>query len=580
MGRLTGLCAFVAASLVAPSFAHAGGREFPGDGTRAMGRGGAAMTRADSPRAVTRNPAVLADLPSTILEINHAITAPDACFQASGGYGLQVGQGSALDIVQFQGEDEPLILGNGSSIDGYFGEPYPEVCYRGGYTFLPSVLVGGKISRDLGWSFGFVPPDNNQLAQWSDRDGTVQTANGRRPSPTRYTGVHQNATFFSLQGGVGYRLNSWLRIGAGLRWSMVVFQGATFGTALLDSRKASNDGYGEMTGRDLFIPGFNVSAHMIPADNLDVAIGFRWEDSMRVTNPKLDVTTNVWGPGGPVEYEINGVTQVSGAGIPFTTHDIGGTFDAPPLIVPQLSFSLRYADRIISRREQEANPDPTKVGDSLDTERWDVELDGIYYMSSLIEQQVFTFRPGEGQLTRIDANADGSIATLEAVAGKCLTEQLPNGGCPIPRQNIRPLGGRNQWTFRLGTDINVLPSRFAVRAGISYEQRGVDPNQVFTGNSSGLQRTGLHLGFTLRSGRTDFTLSYAHFETETLEIAFSRPERPSRFDEPEYHPISEGDAAAYAELPDNDNSFGSASVNAGRHTQSLDVVAIGLAQHF
>jgi len=584
MGRLTSWSATLGTCLaLVPGIAHAGGREFPADGTRAMGRGGAAMTRADTPRVMTRNPAALADLPGTILEINQAVTVPKACFQASGGYGLQIEQNGTLDIVQFPGDDEPLILGTGSSsgIDGYYGEAYPEACYTGGYVFLPSVVLGGKMSDDVGWSLGFIPPDINQLAQWGDRDGTIQTPNGRRPNPTRYTGVHQNATFFSLQGALGYRIAPWLRVGAGVRWSMVVFQGATMATALLDSRKASNDGYGRLIGRDLFIPGFNVSVHAVPADSLDVALSFRWEDGLHVTDPKLDIITNVWGPGRAVDYEDGGVMRTTGAGIPVATNGIRGTFDSPPLIVPQLSFGVRYAQRLVTRAEQEAQRASGKIGDSMDTELWDVELNGVYYMTSVMDAQTFTFRPGEGTIVRNDANPDGSIATLNAVAGKCLAEQPPEGGCPIPRQNLRPLGGRDQWSFRLGGDVNIVPSRFSVRAGISYEQRGVDPNQVFTGNSAGLQRTGLHTGFTLRFGRTDLTVSYAHFMTEDLAIAFSRREQPvGRFQGSEYHPVTEGDAAAYAELPDNDNDFGPTSVNAGRHTQSLDVVAIGLAQHF
>jgi len=608
MARLTSACAVLFVALVLPpTVVRAGGREFPGDGTRAMGRGAAGMTRADTPRVMTRNPAALADLPSTILEINQAITLPDACFQPSGGYGMQISTASAQDIVQFEGEDEPLILGNGTTIDGYHGEPFPNVCYAGGFVFLPSVVLGGKMSRDLGWSLGFIPPDINQLAQWGNRDGTIQTPNGLRPNPTRYTGVHQNATFLTLQGALGYRLNSWLRIGGGLRWSMVVFQGAAMATTFSQSRKAADDGYGELTGRDLFIPGFNVSLHAIPADNLDAAIGFRWEDEMRVTDVNLDLTTNVWGPGRPVAFTNNGRPDISGAGLPVTTTGLGGVFSTPPLIVPQLSFSLRYADRIVSRAEQETIADEDKVGDSMDTERWDIELDGVYYINSVVDQQVLTFKPGEGVVKRTDLLADGTPASLIGVAGKCLVPAPPEGGCPVPRQNIRPLGGRDQWTFRLGGDINLIPSRLAVRAGLSYEQRGVDPNQIFTGNSSALQRTGLHAGFTLRFGRTDFSVSYAHFMSETVEVNFARSERiPRQWRANEYNPVtrcegdlsldpqsceanaegkydrvvSAGDAAAYAELPDNDSEFGPTSVNAGTHTQSMDVVAIALAQHF
>lgn len=58
----------------------AGGYEFPGDGARAIGRGGAFAAKADGPMAIVVNPAALASLPGTQLWLSgHFLFAKD-CF--------------------------------------------------------------------------------------------------------------------------------------------------------------------------------------------------------------------------------------------------------------------------------------------------------------------------------------------------------------------------------------------------------------------------------------------------------------------------------------------------------------------
>ena len=111
-----------------------------------------------------------------------------------------------------------------------------------------------KLNRDLGVGIGFFPPDNGSLGQWGNRDGTIETDQGLRPNPIRYFRSHLNVTYFSVLGGVGYRLADWIRIGAGMQWNMVAFSAKSW-TLPVASKNPRRDVRTNSFGRDLFIPG-------------------------------------------------------------------------------------------------------------------------------------------------------------------------------------------------------------------------------------------------------------------------------------------------------------------------------------
>ena len=214
------LVASPARALVAclPRIAQAGGTEFPADGTRGLGRGGARAARADDPTIMTRNPAALALLWDDQATFGAHLLLADACMQPTGAYGWGLQGDSALDLgegpvycVRRQGRHDL----NGKPLVGFTDEPYPRVCFQGAAPFLPTVALSMKLSDDLGVGLGFFPPDAASLNQWGNRDGTVDTPNGMRPNPLRYYRSHQNVSYFSLLAAAGYRLAPWISVGAG-----------------------------------------------------------------------------------------------------------------------------------------------------------------------------------------------------------------------------------------------------------------------------------------------------------------------------------------------------------------------------
>ncbi len=587
-----------------PEIAHAGGTEFPADGTRGLGRGGARAARADDPTIMTRNPAGLALLWDDQAIMGAHFLLADACMQPTGAYGWGIRGDSALNLGQ--GPVYPLAAKgdkylNGRPLVGFADEPYAKVCYRGGAQFLPTVALGMKLSDDLGVGLGFFPPDVATTRQWGNRDGTVDTQSGKRPNPLRYYGSHQNVSYFSVLAAAGYRLAPWISVGAGLQWMMVIYEATTW-TTPISALDPESDVRGDLFGRDLFVPGVIASVQLKPIDALDVVLGFKWSDRVK-SNVKLDITTGALGTGEVFQYrDASGQVQTVGSSIPTTTPNQPGRLDSPPIWAPQLTLALRYADRLVPRpKDLKAAHEAAgrTVEDHMQTERWDVEVDAVYYFTSVDDKQEYVTRDAQLTLRNIDQN--GIISSLPASPGDCLKRDPKTNNCVGDRVVRTELGGKNQFTVRAGGDYNVLPGLLALRAGVSYEARGQDP-ALLNVMSYMLSRTGLHLGFTVRvATKTDISFGYAHFFQENVELQVNNSQTvsayPPRYRSAKYNfrpgagvPDAMGngasmggfDGVAGVEVPNGEPGYeiGPYFVNAGSYYYHLDVVSLSFAQHF
>jgi len=532
-----------------PAIGLAGGTEHAGEGTRGLGRGGANMTRPDDPYVMARNPAVLADMWGSMLYINTTIAVPDQCTQLSGfwGFGIESRKDSVISMGDgtaplYAGAEEGMVGGPSQgeqfnlspSATPYYGEPYPEICYSGGALLTPAVALSTRLSDRLGVGLGFLPPERAQGVSRGNSDGTLDTPYGRRPNPLRYPNSYQNVTYFSLLGAIGYKVLPWLRLGGGFRWTMIN----------ADSRAWSNGGSAadpELTvsadfyGQDLFIPGFTASVHVVPIDSLDIAVGYRWDDRVRIENAKVDINSSpfsfVTNEGDVFRYQTaDGEIGYIGGPNSFTAYNEAVSLEGIPPAVPQLSFGIRYADRIRPRPEEYSGllfaKDP--VRDPMADEYWDIEFNMIYYFTSEYDHQaVRTDKQLEYKTrsTEVIPRPDGSIESAEFPAnfltGTCLEED-DQGECITYELNPFDFGGKDQFSLRLGGDVNVIPDKLAFRLGVSYETRGQNPDYLRASWTLPFERLGLHTGVTWRiDGRTDFSIGYAHFFQETIELAMN-----------------------------------------------------------
>jgi long-subunit fatty acid transport protein len=593
-----------------PGAAMAGGPEFPAGGTRSLGRGAAGFLRADDPSTMTRNPALLADLVDDQAMLGAHFLLPKACFTPTGAQGWSVKNedvsnfGDGPVFQQAQKGDTDL---NGKPLKGYQDDPFPTVCYKGGAIFLPQLALSMKLSPDLGVGIGFFPPDASAINQWGNRDGTIDTPDGKRPNPLRYYRSHLSFSFFSILSAIGYRVADWLKIGAAFQWNVAAFQATTWTTAL-SNRDPHNDIRTDVFGRDLFIPGFIASVESSPVENLDVAAGFKWSDRV-VSKAKLDLTAGAFGTGQVFHYvDAMGNMHAVGSSIPTTTYNQPGTVNSPPIWVPQLSFGVRYADRLKPKpqdREKAKLLASPKVEDHMATERWDIEADAIYYFSSAFDYQGFTDRNATLTLRNIDA-ATGVVSNTAANVGRCTTPLDPKSHlCPGDRVVKTINGGKNQITARVGGDYNVFPGIFAIRAGVSYETDGQKVEFLNVMNYM-MRRLGIHGGFTLRvADKTDISFGFAHFIQRKVKLQVNDVSAtnlyPRKYKTADYHfqpglgvADFEGNAApgkngfdgiAGVEVPNGDASqpidkTGPDFVNAGSYFYNLDVASLTFTQHF
>jgi long-subunit fatty acid transport protein len=597
--RSLGALLLLAMIVGSPLPAMAGGTEFPADGTRNLGRGGAGMARADDASVMIRNPALLADLWDDSALLGANLLLVDACFQATGGYGLNITtpDGIRLGDQLLATRVPATMLADGTPLVDITAEPYPEVCYQGPTPFLPHVALTMKPTSDLGVGIGFFPPDNAALNQFGNRDGTVDTPNGLRPSPLGSIRSHLNTSYFSVLGAVGYRVNDWIRVGLGFQWQLVVFQSRSFVPAYnLSGLKASGLVRTDVWGRDLFIPAVVASVHVKPIDALDVAFGFKWSDRVQ-SKAKLDLTSGAYGIGERVDFfnERSGMLRPLASTVPTLSANQGADVNAPPISVPQISFGVRYADRL-KPMIKDADWKAAKAAsgrvteDSMQNERWDIELDVIYYMTSFIDRTEVNFSNAQAEFRAVQE--DGVITERTAFdIGDCF-EMGADGRC-VRRVAFTEARGKDQITARLGGDYNILPGLFTIRAGGSYEADGQDaqwrtPFQYFS------NRIGLHAGFTVRlAGKTDFSFGFAHFIQQSLRLQVN-PASAVSYDN--YVAANGGDPARYHYAPGealdgtagveiaNPNAVyperGPFYANAGSQFYDLSVLSASISQRF
>ena len=579
---------------VVPNPAAAGGAEYPAGGARGIGRGSSNFLRADDPLVMARNPALLADLWTDMAVAGANLLLVDSCFLPTGTYGQPFGHRlNGADVVDF-GEG-PIFVNPPTGATDLDGDPLPnvqeevlpEVCYSGPVPIIPHIGLSMKLSSRLGIGLGFIPPDLAGLNQWGNRDGTVETENGLRASPTRWFRAHQNTSYFSALGAVGYRLADWLTIGAGFQWALVVYSATSFSRVGI-SANSRDDVRSEVFGRDLFIPGVIASAQITPFDALDIAIGFKWSDRVE-SLAKVDATPGVFGAGEPFEYRNSaGALAAADTFLPTTTPNLRGRVTAPPIWVPQLSFGLRFADRLaprtsVAKWDSAHAAAGRSVEDSMQTERWDIELDAIYYFNSVSDFRKFEHPGRTATLTSIGPN--GVPVPQNTMAGACTNREPSTNRC-LNAESPAFLHGKNHFSFRLGGDYNIFPGVFTVRAGVSYETDGTEPRYNDITNYM-LGRTGIHVGATLRvADKTDLSIGYVHFIQKEVRLTPNLAGAPVpaawTMDPDKYHLVTgDNDGTAGFSISDSMNpDEGPLFANAGEYFYHLDVISIGLAQHF
>ncbi|AKF08133.1 hypothetical protein DB32_005282 [Sandaracinus amylolyticus] len=462
--------------LSVPAGASAGGFEFAAHGTRQLGRGGAWAARADDPLALYYNPAMLADLPDSQVLANVHVGFWDACVDRQGTYGSVIPGGTASDNI-FDSE--------GGNPDAWLGDEMPSVCNSGYPQPIPWVLGSIRLLPELGIAFGITAPSGIGNATWGNtgegRFGTVDTANGLRPSPVRYGLAQQDVLLAHPSIGVGWRPADFIRIGFTFQWGIanVRFMNFTSAGVLGAPEDPFGDIRTELHAFDWFVPAGILSVHVQPHPNFDIMVGGRISDAIggaTAAEGHLDLNTSYFSRDEQWQSTPNRIDGVTlRAGQPW-----------------QFQLAMRYADRIRPRSWERGFEAAVQnvVNDSMYSENFDIELDVVYELNSQVGDFVVRLPTGASVI------AGGTAVPVPAV------QPIPHGWGDV-------LG------IRLGGDWNIIPGQIAARAGFHTEIPLAQSRYQIQDFINGY-RFGLHVGATFRIERFDISIAYAHiFQLDT-----------------------------------------------------------------
>ncbi|HVZ87729.1 MAG TPA: outer membrane protein transport protein [Polyangia bacterium] len=473
----------------APAFAD-GGYYQGAVGPRAAGRGGAFVARADDVSAVAINPAGLATLGGTVVEIGNQV-----------GYNrYDYTRAPTLDTGNPQNGTAPLVSFDKVSN----GAPWQPA--------LPFIGVASNLGlKDFGFALAaFAPPGISKL-QFPIDGGQ------------RYMMVSREAVILDYAASIAWKLRDVFGVGLTAEWisvprldySLVINANPAPGAA--NPVSSMYDILATTTGSDPFVFNAILGTWFRPVPSFQFGLAGQVVPASIVTHSKLAATALDQAQLGTVTLLRNGVPA----------SDVTVTLPLPLMV----RAGGRYRNLVNGR------------------ERFDLEVDVEYETWS--RANAFT------------------VATngLEATAAGNQTIKL--GTIEIPKQ------WNDVLSVKVGGDVNVIPDRLTLRAGVYYETAAAPAATLNVDFPAG-QQLGAALGGSLLLGRWEVALTYQlRYQPATA--------------------VSEANARVYQQVPAspcaapytdantcNPNYPGqpSPAVNAGTYAATSHLVALGLIYRY
>jgi long-chain fatty acid transport protein len=220
-----------------------------------------------------------------------------------------------------------------------------------------------------------------------------------------------------------------------------------------------------------------------------------------------------------------------------------------------MTHQLRVGVRLVLPRRGQVrlnDPRPPRGYDPMRDEVADLEVTGLYERAASFQDLGLQFGGN------ISLGAGTAPVSLPPVA--------------LPHQ------WRDVWGLRVGGDVNVLPGRLALRAGVSYETGAYNPRYM-NFDVPATQTLGLHVGATVRIGRhVSASLAYAHHFIGTVDntAAIQGTYDPMQPDRTGLHTIGTTGFVAADQCTISRVGPGACDNNRGVYTSSMDVLSAGV----
>jgi len=462
-----GATALSLALLSQAGVAGAYGVEIPENGTVAFGRGGSFLTRASDASAVMHNIAGIGGIsgPRLNLSIGSNVGSYSHCYQRTGNYDDGLTTTLNVDGTRF---DPNLNEANSEPRYATRPTPYPEICNEARPALAPMILGTYRLNNRITLGFGVFAPSTQGSGQ--NFPDVVTATNDRgesfeAPSPARNLLYRKNLVVLYPTVGASFQVTDWLRVGAALH---VGFASFNFGLHANANRTApqspSTETLIELGATGLLL-GTSLGFQALPLANLSFGANFRY--TMPITASGTANTT----------FNPYAATEAG---------RVRGSFNINEMRV-ELPWNLRASVRY-------NHPRAGRPRQNDGTGRYDPMMDDVF----------------DFEATFIYENTS-SLSTTSLVNTGGIDTGMALGVVPAPAAITISSALTDVMGVRLGGDVNVIPGRFAVRAGFSLETRGASPElaQIHLPAYSGFS---VHGGATYRfSRRLAINVGFGHF---------------------------------------------------------------------
>ncbi len=272
MNRFTALTMTTALLLFGGS-AHAGGLAIPGYGSQAQPRAGAFAAKADDPSAIFHNPAGLAKLSGTVLQLGINLVNFSQSFVREGSYDECTDPKCPVGGLPFAGQPYAKIENQSHG-----------AVALGDFAVVPLISAASDFGLKLPIVFAagiFAPVSGSPDREYAP-DYQLEADPNTPPPPGRYDIIRQEVLVLLPSIAVAYRVNSKLDLGARVSWGFGQLKATSSTWGLRNYEEWEGfDAVFDVEAKDNFIPAFGVGALYRPIDNLELGLNYRSGASIR-----------------------------------------------------------------------------------------------------------------------------------------------------------------------------------------------------------------------------------------------------------------------------------------------------------
>jgi long-chain fatty acid transport protein len=491
-------------TLAASVTTHASGLEIPDNGTVAFGRGGAFVTRASDATAVIHTVAALVGLPGVQIHLGSNFGLLHHCFTRAGTY---------------PDENESSVFNDGTVFQGSMysrgNVPYPTVCNEPNVSVTPSLAITYRISRRVAVGFAAWGPNTTGTPQiFADRVNIPGI--GLAPSPVRYMVYEKQLLMVYLQLAASFAITPWLRIGASLQPAYATFRFRTMSNAVPTAAQSPDSDLSiDLSAHGWLLAG-QVATQILPSPYFSMGAQLRMNPEVHLTGTG-DTVANV--------YRMADDQQRS-------------QFRVDRMTVP-LPWSLRAGARFeLPRAGRPHNTDAN----------YDPMTDDVFDIEATFAWE------GTSRMSHVLLENSGFISIGHTTVSAPQTVAMDS--------NFRDVYG-----FRLGGDVNIVPGRFTLRAGVAYDT-AAEQTQLAQIHLPGYETFSVHGGASVRFGPITATVGYAHVYMAGLNAADG------------IRAVTSTGGAVTMQQCEGSAGIGACQINRGVYEAALDLFSVSLNARF